>query len=615
MTISIELRHEEGEKNKIIAISRDDDPSTTLIFDISTYSKTSESDEKFQNSQDKILTALSEEYEKALEEGQHTKAGHIREEIISKRDASEGAKLMDAIHYFIRIGMPNPTEQDTLYDFYRDCYTTIWSLDTTNINETIKKLRVLTRGIFQTLDLPAKARLFVANASLPMPNFENTGWREHDTPEMTFNRKEVQEITAMAIIAKLFCPIWGTLCCALGKIQIAAANNDFYCISIIEPAFLDSTFAEVYEKSYNYATVNTKKLMHDNIYRINRGGDKKENFDTNLFIIANNGYDLERFCLLMFGSVIVKRMVSYDLWKSSLVGEDRDPHFMVTACSRLRSTVNYALTRMNEKSSKAPRYEIDSNSSSLNEDNNITHLENQSPASKITMDIPIIAREAFKVQIMRWVESEGFDKEEFERTMEFYRKNQIFPNLFNIAIVTVVAIAPSLGASRNIDFLDRSESFTLACVYTMFVLIKRSHRYDPLIPMIAATTHCGPETNPTSLMANQLKKAYQLSDEYQEVIKSFPLSCLSVEPSDTFGKRKRRVRRVGDRQTVASQISRLVLWLTCNDHLSLTPDVIWRKLTTQRKVNRGHTLSYDDRFMDSVCLLFLEYSKGNKQSV
>lgn len=605
MAISITLEQGEGSTHQSVVVMKNDDPSTRLNFDVSTYQKISEADNKFETKKKEALDNLAAQYTEAATVGFDERISHLREEIITKYDRSEGARFVDLIRYVLDIALYKEEDQDALYEYYKSCYTVIRELDTSNIESTIRQLRTLTRGLFQTTDLPGKAQYFVEQAHLPMPNFENTGYQEHDTPEMTFNRDDVKEITGIVIIAKFLCPVWGLLCQAFGLIGTAAFHNDFYCLSIAEPALRDSIFSRVYDKLYNYSTVNTNKIMHDHIYRINSSGDKKTNYDNNIFVISNNGYDFERFCMLMFGSILVRRMVSFDVWKSSLVGEDRSPHFMVTACSRLKSTVSYTLKRMNDNSPRVPRYDNESSGSVHNEENNITQLENQSPSSRIPLDIPILVREGLKVAIDRGIDTEGLNRDDFEKAMRFYRRHPIVPNFFNVSIISDVLITKVIGVSRNIEFLNVDE-FTAACVYVMMLLVKRSHKFDIIAAMLPTETQ--PALNPTNLVASALRKGYTQSPEFALVTKNFPLSCLAVEQTTVFARNKRRSRRLGERQTIVTQMSKMVDWITKNDHLVLLPEFLWRKLSELEKQPKGEPLVYDDTIMDRVCELILEFS-------
>lgn len=599
MSISITL--EPGQKYQTICVMLVGQPKSALFFDIPNYPSVRELSEKYTKKRERTLTALEAELAAALENNQPDQADHIKNNITSKADKSDGEKLIDTIKDFLTISMPREDDQNRLYDFYAAAHRTIWELTSANTVEIARKLRSLVRGVFHDLDLPAKAKHFVVSASLPLPTFENTGWRDHDTPEMTFNREEVKEITAVTIIAKLFCPIWGAYAEALKCIGIESVHTDSYNLSIFEPAIEDSIFKSVFKKFYKYSTVGINKVLNEDAYHVSRGSDKKTNFANNMFIISENRYGLEQFYMLMFGAVIVRKAVVYDIWKSSLQGEDCDPQFMVTASSHLKAHAAYTLTRMNDNATKAPRYELDSGSSGLNEENNVTHMENMSSVSKIPMDIPVIQRQAFKATIARLVDEQGFNRNLFDRTVVYYQRNIITPNMFNIAIISVVTVGPILGISRNIDFFDEHELFSLACVYTIFVLLsKNTTEYDPIISMLVARTHRDHTTNPTCLIATVARKHAVTNPNYPKVLKNFPLACLEVD-------RTKRSRRIKERQTVSRQLARLVEWLTSNDHYSHLYSALAGKIEPQYRTPSGELIVYVDNFMERVYALFLEF--------
>ena len=189
--------------------------------------------------------------------------------------------------------------------------------------------------------------------------------------------------------------------------------------------------------------------------------------------------------------------------------------------------------------------------------------------------------------------------------MRFYRRHPIVPNFFNVSIISDVLITKVIGVSRNIEFLNVDE-FTAACVYVMMLLVKRSHKFDIIAAMLPTETQ--PALNPTNLVASALRKGYTQSPEFALVTKNFPLSCLAVEQTTVFARNKRRSRRLGERQTIVTQMSKMVDWITKNDHLVLLPEFLWRKLSELEKQPKGEPLVYDDTIMDRVCELILEFS-------
>lgn len=577
--------------------------SGSEIFDINSYQKLSKPVENVVASRNRKLQKLEQEFAEAKKEMNLEQAYYKEQEIISADQDPDSTKLLYIVNTFYEF---LPTEkQARLFDYYKSAKQVIWKLNSSNHREISRALRKLTAHMFKEVEIDKYVLQFVIDMDLPLPNFENVGNRSHDTAEMTHDRDSYTKMTAMSLISKTMVPVWGDYCKAMGKIGIPSIKNDFHCQDIVSLAYSQSIFAESYERLFDYTKRFIDKALEDSPFGTGTSKDRVKNGENNQYIMSFLGLDEITFSLLIFGFVLVKRMVIFDVFSSILVGEDRIPNLMIYISSRIGTTVQHTLKQIADKVRISPRFEPTDNSSISMDDSNITALENVSNVTRVTMDIPIINRLGTEHSLERAIDEYNINRQDFNDAVAFYDRNPISPNILSNAIVSIV-LSPMLGVSKNMGYLD-SKLFHKACVFTQFVLAQKGARYDQMVVLLTSRDDGLGLANPMEPIKVEIRNSYKKVPLYNDVVANFPHTCeqMTYAESVVGGKKKRK--KIGEKFTVKQQIDRIFDWVACNDHfVNLWPG-FWKRLDSITRQPQGSLFHYTGSVMEDIYRFLLEW--------
>jgi hypothetical protein len=351
------------------------------------------------------------------------------------------------------------------------------------------------------IDLPNKLLNFITyHSNIPIPpSLEHAGKNVgRDSEEMTFREPEYRVLLAISVLCKMLFPIWGDL---IERTRRGVDNmlKETQCINLIEPVLTLEPFNAVRNKLYYYVT----RIVE---------GEMKNHYPTASFAATIGGVSKEKFPMIIFSNLVVKRFVTIDLYTAT-------GNFMVwiSACSK--QAYRSQQQTLNKHCRIMPRTDV-SDTPDGDEERSISVLEHASRTSDVTADVPQLIRFGVLVALPKLMKEFGIADLEFRQVMNHYQQNPIEVSIFNKILVGMF-VGEQIGGAQGLKYLDRPLFMQLVAIVQIH--IAKTLAVPFVAHLLSATTP--DEEKPVlelSSINGMIITSFKNTSEYRQCELSFP---------------------------------------------------------------------------------------------
>lgn len=375
-------------------------------------------------------------------------------------------------------------------------------LTNTLINTISEKINNLDREI----DLVRKTHHFVMESgSIKIGIMKDAGSRPQDSKELTFHDDEVMLVATLAMLCKMFCPVFGLLISVYSNI-LGPTALDMHCSSIFTA--LINTHNGESENVLNLKSV-TEKLKYyieHQTAQICRG-------DIDSGIVA--GYDVHSLAYSLYCKLLVRKLVGISLAKSEC-------NIMAFIVVFVRSCTRQTICATKSKQPSMLREDMDSES----EDGNTARLETDSMTSKKTADIEALISAFVGPTVRRIMTIYDISSDEIKTCSDWYQSHPIVANSINQQLNSL-QYGSDFDGSIGIKML-KCPQFSLITILTQLILIHHAENmneaekdiFGKLIHLVTAVP--GESQNLAGVNPNNIWLHTASSPHYQKCLQRFP---------------------------------------------------------------------------------------------
>ena len=316
------------------------------------------------------------------------------------------------------------------------------------INKISDRLALLDKEI----DLVRKMYRFVVDSdTIKIGIMENAGSRPQDSKELTFHDDEVMLVATLAMMCKMFSPVFGLLI-NIFSANLSSSLQDIHCSGIFTGII--NAHDNEFEAALNLKSV-PEKLKH---YIEHQAAQICRN-DIDSSIVA--GYDVHSLAYSLYCKLLVRKLVGISLMNS-------ESNIMAFIVVYVRNCTKQIISGTKSKSPTMLREDKETES----EDGNTARLETDSMTSKKTSDIPALVTAFVQPAVQRVMNVCDISAEEINACMDWYQMHPIVPNCINKQLNSL-QYGQDFGGSLGIQMLVRPE-FSLITVLLQLVIMKQA---------------------------------------------------------------------------------------------------------------------------------------------
>lgn len=504
----------------------------------------------------------------------------------SKLSRASGEDSWDAFFHLTNkfLGAIDKETQEHVYAFYEAAHRELVKIDETNYMDVTNKVSNHLAALLRKVNLPQLLLDFVASEDLMFPDLTDIGKRAHDREELTFRLPEYHILTAISLLCKLICPVWGDFIFRTPD-MIDTIDKEARCLAIATVALEHPVFAPVVHKLEEFMDNMIGRFF--NQQQKGHGGDSSYDLG---FTLAYSGYSRDRFTQNVAGMLYVKKFAIYDPTPEvDPDGTIQARNIMTYVASGIKAVANAIAGALQNKSVTMVRR--DPNESTVNEGDSTTHLENESHVSHVTADTPRL----IQYGIIRIIEDmrtkNAYPTDLFESALAYYRKNQPQMNVYGRAILSVF-IGRQLGGAGTLSHLTLETAIQLITL-TQFHMA-RADLPIQLLHLMSAQSSPDPKKSMTAAVDQRIRMSYDSSTEYRNLLAIYPLS-------------------LGPYRSIRQQISDIITFVTEYDHTFNTAPALMEFIGDARVPN-GDPLVYDDRIIRNICAFIADRATRSQLS-
>ena len=420
-----------------------------------------------------------------------------------------------------------------------------------------------------TIDLIPKVLIYVqGNTEIPKPDFSYAGGNiGRDRPELTFcennDLTEYYAILAITIICKMLCPLWGDMI----ERTVGDTGNmikETLCLPIIEPILALDAFRAVSEKIYRCIS----NIVDNEI---------KNTYANGQFTATVGGVSRDRFCHIINAQLIVKKLVTVDLYK-----EDGNLVIWIHTCAK--KTYNSLQQTLNRRCQIVPRIDI-SNTPDWGDDHGVSVLEYGSHTTNVTADIPGLLRFSVRNAITRLRKMFQVPENEFRMAMTYYNLDMIDVTIFNKVLVGLF-VGEEIGGAQGLKYLDLTLYMELVVIVQIY--IANTYNAPSIVHLLTAKTP--EEIKPVAKLSTinmLIGMNTKHSPDYQACVRAFPHTI--------------------DKVGVSTVLARIQDFIVTHHHFYNTAPIVSANLDgPMATVSNGSLLEYEEVVMQQFCMILLE---------
>ena len=401
------------------------------------------------------------------------------------------------------------------------------------------------------IDLCPKLVAFVEQY-IPIGLLKDAGNRPQDKPELTFYKHDVIVVTAITVLCKMLCPIFGNIV-AITKKSINAQLKEIHCSCVIT-GIIENRFKNETEKLKHYIEHVTIQIH------------QKDTADALVY-----GYDMNSLAHRLYCQLLVRQLVNVNL-------SVKDSNLMSYIIVSTKRSINTILNSVANTPTKG-RTPIAAESE---DEGNIAQLETDSMTSRKTSDIDAIVVAAVPRVIQKFMTEYSIEASEYNACLDYYSKFTLTPSPLNEQLNSLIYGA-DFGGSIGIKMLKFKE-YNLITVLTQLILFL--HDADPAYKQLAHL-----------VTANPSIATMVLNDELNDNI-----VWLQVSASNAFKNCKQRFMN----STVAiknheweNHIQNIIRDITVNHYVYNTAPWLWEWLGEENQ--NGKIIQLDKNILVAYC--------------
>lgn len=414
-----------------------------------------------------------------------------------------------------------------------------------------KELSQILADFDQSINLVNRLIAFTQD-NIPIQSFAGVGERPQDTPDMTFQRQDVVELTAVALLCKMMTPVFGVFIDLYRK-KVDSAYKELHCVAMLKDV-LTNRCAHLVDKLINFI----RRIIKPPLSHISL---------SHLY----NGYTFNIIVEIVYSQILTKRFIGVNFYEpvSNLLT-------YVTSCAR-----SAANSQFGNSSSKRSVTEINSpdERASDSDDGNMSGLEVESQVSSKSADYPILIKAAAAELIKRFVPEHDLDENEILQAQQYYEINHITLTPVNEYLLGILFGSYLCGA-KSIDSLGGN---TLAQIVPIMQAWFFQQGYYELA-MVVSAQPSGRLRFMLSGNDSQLKSLWNSSFEYKNCNNKFTY-CVDKLRWDTG-------------------LKTLVDNLVAEEYLVNLAPVFWEKLNQDNK--NGEIYANSSKLPQEICSLILQ---------
>lgn len=420
------------------------------------------------------------------------------------------------------------------------------------------------------MDLPEKVLHYVKTSSgIPIPDLTYAGTNVgRDDPELTFHMEEYYILLTISVICKILCPIWGDVV----ERMVGSVDNEMketHCMNVIEPILTLPTFRTVRNKLYNYVSRIVDTALNGA-------------YETASFTATVSGVSRDRFCQIVFSTLIVKRYVTVDLYKT----EPTIGNIMIWTWTCAKSSFSSLQQTLNKRCRIMPRVNIfESPDHSGDDERRISLLEQGSHITDVTADMPVLIRFGVKMAIGKLLREFDISETDYKYALTYYYANPIQVTTLNKILVGVF-IGNQIGGAQGLKYLNLPLFTELVTITQIYIATRYS---DPdTVNLLTATTSDEEKAVPELSGTNtRILTTARQTLEYRSCEDSSPLGKITINGIST-----------------STVLRRLQDHITKYHHYANTAPLI-SAIMDKDPPARGSLILYEEDVMQSYCRIIL----------
>lgn len=459
-------------------------------------------------------------------------------------------------------------EQSVFFEFYRMARQSVQYInDHHAVTATTNMLGSEFLRLVMSMRIIDRILRYIDDVKMPFPDLDGIGTRVQDTEKMTFRRHEYPPMTAISILCKILCPIWGEYIENIRHIwsnhQGDQKNPELFCAEMIRAVLDTDRLAEVatHFEEYVEETIRTT---------ISRSGSSRTKASADAaFTRASSGVGDRAFVALIFATLLVRKFTNIDLLMPSC-------NIMTYMNTSIKETVDTTLHDMSKSTNLEQRRE--SNSSDDSGQGSESLFETHTRSSEQPMDICVIARVGLSYQMTRIARALDVRVGTVRSIAAYYRRNPIDVSIMTEAI-TASILARHTGGSAVLRTLALD---TYADMVAMTQIVLARNGYDQLVYLLTCSSSPNVRLTAETAVDFRIKSNLENTAAFRK--------CIAVFTE-------------ADRQKATEYINRMKDWVLYREHFhNLAPDVATLMGLEDTPV-RGSPVEYRDDVMQQFCNL------------
>lgn len=476
--------------------------------------------------------------------------------------------LMFDISTYSVLKTSDEEQWDTIFKSINDFVGTLSNEDMVTICKTFLKMNIIigkmtSNNIMQVIDVLAKEidlldlntnictkiENFVINR-VPIPELDDVGFRPQDSEAMTFRKPHVIQLTAITLLCKLLCPIYGQFFWQFkNHVNIDNTLKESRCATILN-VLLKRRYNDIILKFSNF--LNNIAIQQC----------KQKDDITAVF----NGQTL--MLLVEYGraNLLTRKLVSLDVY-------DRTKNLMTYATVCFKNCIDTQYRTAAAKNSIKERSNEDLKETTSDE-GNTSRLENESITSSKTADVPIIVEWVIENTISKIMQKIEMPDEVYHEAMLYY--NRHLPPMTPVSNYLLCTYFGSIiNGALGISMIS-AKVYAQLSVILQYVLVKKG--FECLAHAIMLMPMSRVKSSLTNI-DNKVRMTWSNTYSYRNFKQRFP-----------FG--------VGDKECDA-KLKEILEFLTTQIHHYNTAPVIWDIMNEENKNDTIYQCTPD--VMEKLC--------------
>lgn len=511
-----------------------------------------------------------------------------------------GDTILRLINDFLAIF--TKAEQVQIYNYFVSAKKVMDSIGVEHnaVRKTTDELTLRTTALMSQLHIAERA-IGLVERTIPLPSLEYVGKEPHYTKDFSFYETDYHHMTAISLLCKFMCPIWGEFIACVRESNSDATtkrdlmmidernNKELFCATMLLPTLETGPLSGIYYKLHGYMGNIIKQVIR--MVEANSSTTQPE-ID---FVMAKYGYDTKRFEDYVYSMLLVKRIVGFDPFQ---VKDGNLANIATHTNVVISKTAHAKLKHMRNETRTMTRNDVADGGS---EPDNVSQTDNMSRISMVTADVPICIVFGVNQQIPHMLARDNISEALYASALAYNLNKLVEPSIFNQALMASLH-ARWVGGSALLQHLDYTTHVRLL-TYTQLYMLKTGWTqlaiYLTCRTKLTKLDRIRPEGQ---RIGNNIKT----TSEFTQLGKRYPGSAEKhIIP---YGYQNTRSKKeLIETVNILGQIEKIQTWIIDYDHIAEMSPLVLETLPSpwRNTVVPGELLGYDERIMQEVCLFFL----------